>query len=134
MKITISPAQRFQLLALSHAEGNKIPDGQAGRRYRRFMRAFGISQLAEVAREHGRVQASAAGDEKTRDVVEVDAEAIEYALTLANSPRTAAQEDILGSLFDDLDNIHAGRPYTAPEGATLDAERDRVLWLPEDAE
>lgn len=130
-KLLISPAQRFQLLALVHSEDHKIPDGQAGRRYRRFMRAFGLKHVADVAREHGGVRARSAADERTKDIVEVDAEAIEYGLEVAGRSRSALQEDILGELFDTLDNLKAGRAYDEPTGALLDVGNDESKWLPE---
>lgn len=131
-KILISPAQRFQLLALTHGESSKIPDGKAGVRYRRFMRAFGITHVSVIAREQGGVRSKYAANERLQHLIEVDDEAVEYALEeIAGKERSALQEDILGDLFDVLGVIKAGLPYVEPTGVRLDLVADTDHWLPE---
>ncbi len=129
MKIAITPAQRYHLINLLHPADGKVPDGQAGRTYRRTLRAFGVQHIGQVAREHNGVRTAYAQDERTQHIVDVTDEAIDYLLK-HGWPRSHIQEDVLGELFDTLDNIKAGRPYDEPEGVALDPEKDRAEWLP----
>lgn len=127
-KVLISPAQRFNLMLLAHEY--KIPDQPTGRRYRRFMRAFGLAHISKVSRRHGCVLVGYAVDEETQHAISIDDEAIEFLVELAGREHKAYQEDILGDLFDLIDNIKAGRPYDVPTGPALNVEEDTKYWTP----
>lgn len=132
--IPLSPAQRWVLFNLSHAEGQKV-NGQEGRRYRRFLRAFGLSEIATIVRRTGgKVRAAGAHDERALALHEVTAENVDYALKLAGADRTPMDEDIVGELFDLLEDLKAGRTYVAPEGLPdFDPAAEAKLWDPEAA-
>lgn len=131
-RIPLSPAQRWVLFKLSHAEGQKVA-GQEGRRYRRFLRAFGLAELSAIARRTGgQVRAAAASDERSRALHEVTAENVEWALKVAGGERLPLEEDIVGEVFDLCEDLKAGRTYVEPEGLPdFDPAGEAKLWDPE---
>lgn len=111
--VAVTPAQRFALVNLSHAEGQKMK-GQRARFFRRFTRAFGLVPILETADDHqGRVNVELMTSRKPA-VHTLTVENIEYALGLDDSEeRVPAVERTLGPLFDALEAIRAKRPYDA---------------------
>jgi len=129
--LAISPAQRWQLLDVSHAQGQTVAH-EARMRYRRFMEAFGLAGISRVVRRLGKVAHATASDEETLELVEVTAESVEYALdTVLKGARAPIAEDILGPLIDQLEAWRAGRELEAPGGLPrFDAKADTARWLP----
>ena len=131
-KITLSPAQRWVLFNLAHQEKQKV-DGSSSARYRRFMAAFGLKTIGSTLRKKEGVRAERAKDEDTTHVFELTAENVEYALQLAAAERNPAAEDIVGDLFDQLQELKAGRSLPPPEETQMfDAETERLEWQPEE--
>lgn len=116
-KIPVSPAQRWQLYILAHAETIKLR-GQEGRRYRRFLSAFGIKGLSPIVQENGSVSETLAKNSSCF-LHEVTAENLDYLKRIRDEvPRSALQEDILGDLFDCIDDLKEG--YVHPELPSFD--------------
>lgn len=132
-KIAISPAQRMVLLNLSHGQAEKITDSAEGKRYRRFLRGFGIAHIAKLMREYNAVAAKQARDEKTTNSVEVTVENVEYALKVWGASHSPLDEDIAGDLFDLLDDAKAGKDLPDTDAPVLDLDADKALWLPPQA-
>jgi hypothetical protein len=110
--VPVTPSQRFQLWRLCDTRRKadaKIADGQAGRRVRRFVRAFGLHVIDEVVREHSGVRASLASNRKTASLIEVTIENIEECLKLQRVERETAVELELGPLWDLLEACKDGK-------------------------
>lgn len=133
-KIALSPAQRVSLIQLSHKETAKIPNGAEGRKYRRFCKGFGIKHVGEILRaQEGTLAGKAVTDEKTLYLHEVTIENVEYAIKVLNEEKSAIQEDLLGDLFDTLEDLKSGREYTPPQGLLeFNQEKDRDRWMSDD--
>jgi hypothetical protein len=129
--LALSPAQRFQIYQLTRDEKFKIPNGQEGRRYRLFLREFGVAPVAQVARTQGAVLAAATVDEDNLALHEVSQPALEYALEFLAREKPAVAEEILGELLDLLEDIKAKRPYDAPALPPFDHKADTDRWLPQ---
>lgn len=132
-KINLSRAQRFLILDHCHKPDQKIPDGQEGRRYRRFMRAFGLTDVARIVREFGSVAGKTARDETTSHTFEVTSENVEYALKILSGTRTPLFEDVCGELLDELEALRRGETPEIPEAPPYDPEKDNIDWIPEGA-
>lgn len=130
-KIVLSRAQRFLILDLCHRPDQKIPDGQEGRRYRRFMRAFGLSDVARIMREFGSVATKTIRDENTVHTFEVTSENVEYALKVLSGTRTPLFEDVCGELMDELEALRRGEKVEIPEAPAYDPDADNIDWIPE---
>jgi hypothetical protein len=113
-KIPVTPAQRWVLFNMSHADGEKV-QGQAGRVLRRFMRAFGIVAISETAQQHNGVVATMVRDTKPR-LHTVTIENVESAVKLQDIAHTPAQEMVVGELLDLLEDLKRTKEYTPPEG------------------
>ncbi len=131
-RVPLSPAQRLQLWTLANTKrrGEEvIKDGQAGRRVRRFMRAFGLMPIDAAIRDNsGSVRTSLASDTKTRALFEVTAENLEECLRLQRVQRETAAEVLLGDLWDLLEDCKSGKPYATPAVALYDAATED--WAP----
>lgn len=131
-KIALSPAQRISLIELSHKDSSKIPNGSEGRKYRRFCSAFGIKRLGTLLREQsGRANAKSVRDEKSLYLHEVTSENIEVAFKFLDGEKTPVQEDLLGDLYDLLEDLKkGGESYVAPAGIQdFDEDKDISRWL-----
>lgn len=127
-KIAISAYQRFLLVALSHGDGHRITS-KNGKRYRRFVEGFGLRAIVDASRKNGGNVPTATATDETPRLITVSIESIEYALSLAKLERSAAQEDVIGPLFDVLELIAAKLPYEAPtDVAELEPELDALRW------
>jgi len=117
-EVVITPAQRFALMNLAHDNGQKV-QGQRGRLYRRFLRAFGITQILDTADEHKGSLSVAMATSKKPAVFTLTDENIDYALGLQEVERAPAVERTLGSLWDALEAIKAKRPYDDDAGVPV---------------
>lgn len=130
--LAISPAQRWQLLELSHGAGQTVAH-EARQRYRRFMEAFGLERVARcVRRNGGKVLSATVNDEESLALFEVTAESVDYALDVVlRVPRSPIAEDILAPLLDQLETCKARGELAPPEGLeAFDAKADAKLWEP----
>jgi len=147
MKIAVSPAQRYMLLELAHPASTG-PDGMPkheqiitssleGRRYRRFLAQLHLDHIGATVRKYGGVSFSQSKNEDDRQIFDVESDTVEFILTLAERPRSAFAEDILGDLFDTLLEVRAGRTVDLtnihPAVFTFNPEEDRKAWLPPQA-
>ena len=113
-RIPISPAQRWVLFNVSHSDGEKV-QGQAGRVFRRWARAFGLDTIGEIVREHGGVASILARDDKPR-LHTVTIENIEQALKVGEISHTPGQEMVMGELLDLVEDLKRTRAYEPAEG------------------
>lgn len=112
--VPLSPAQRWVLHELAFSRDAKIPNGQEGRRFRRFMRAFGLATISASVRKHnGVVPMRMVSDEAPRRHT-ITAENLDYALEVLARPKEPRHEMLVGELFDLLEDIKAGRPFELP--------------------
>jgi hypothetical protein len=128
--IPITHAQRWVLLNLSHAESEKVK-GQESKAYRRFMRACGLTKIRETLRKHRDVGVNVAmvNSDEAR-IFELTEETIEYALKIADKvDRKPSDDDVVGDLFDLLEDAKAGRAVAYDENTPFyDAASDN--WDP----
>lgn len=122
-KVPVSPAQRLMLLHISHADGTMV-QGQEGRRFRRFLRAFGIGPISEEMRSTGRISKDMAQNE-TPALFEITAENREYALKLVEAKKTPLQEVIVGPLLDLLEEL---KPEYEPPAGIPDYDPAAESW------
>jgi len=134
--LALSPAQRWMFLEFAHQKDQKIPDGQEGRRYRRWTRAIGIEHVAKILREYGKIKSSAAANEYDREIFELTAENVDYFAKLLTGPRPPLLEDVCGDVLDLIEDLRAGRREgpSFPEYPVFDIEADRLRWIPEPEE
>ncbi len=126
-KIPVSPAQRFVLLQLSFDKGQKL-QGQQGRAFRRFVRAFKLDRLRDVLAENENRYNPALHSAHAPALLEITAESLEYALKLVEVARGPVEEMVVGPLFDLLEDAKAERAVDV-EGVP---EYDEALddWRP----
>lgn len=121
-QVAVTPAQRFILLQLSHAEGQKVK-GQRSRVYRRFNRFFGLVAILDAAEEHKGVVSKALRISRSPALFTLTAENVDYALELAEVERNTIADRTIGPLFDALEDLKAGREPAASDhlltGATV---------------
>jgi hypothetical protein len=134
-EVAVSPAQRWVLLQLSH-ERDRVVTGQEGRKYRRFARAFALDAPLALLRKKSGVRTEWCNDE-TPALFEVTAENVEYALKVIDESKlkTSGQEDVIGSLYDALDDCRIRKDgYSRPDGLipAFDAEKDQIAYTPVD--
>lgn len=114
-KIPVTPAQRFVLLQLCFSNGQKL-QGQQGRVFRRFMRAFKVDSIRDVLAENDNRYDSAIHRADAPALLEITAESVDYALKLVDVEHTPVDEMVVGPLFDLLEDAKAGREVAVPEG------------------
>lgn len=148
-RIPVSSAQRFILFSLTHDQGQ---NGQSGKfristnedsiKYRRFCDAFKLKVIGKVGKKHGAFSVSHVLDE-TPYFLEVTIDNIEFALArITVLDRNAAQEDVIGSLFDVFDAAKAGKYVEDEHKTTEDGDEvkefdeiaDRKAWVPKQPE
>lgn len=131
-QIALSPAQRFIFFTLSHDQASKIKDRAEGKRYRRWVDAFGLAGINRAVRATGSVVASRAADETTKEVFEVTQENAETCRKLFERELPTVFEDLCGEVMDLLDDIERGREVpTYPDLPKFNAEADASGWMPE---
>jgi hypothetical protein len=132
VKVAASPAQRWVLYQMAHAQTEKVKGGEGSRVYRRFLQAFGLSHVGRVLRQHAAVSAKQATDESALAVFELTAENVDYAHKLLDGELQPLAVDVLDELIDRLEDAHAGRPGLPPEGVPeFDSSVDALSWVPE---
>jgi hypothetical protein len=136
--VGVSPAQRFALLNLAFGTDEqgrvrKQYQGQKGRVFRRFFRAFALDRLREVLATHENRYDPAVHRATEPAAFVLTIENVEFALELYEEvTKTPFDELTLGPLCDSLEDIKAKRPYAAPEGlAPFDPAADD--WSPKGA-
>lgn len=127
--VAVTPAQRIVLLNLSHSEGQKL-QGQRGRVFRRFIRAFAIDRLLDAANAHGGKVSVAMASSSNPSVFTLTAENIDYALSLLDVERKPVDEMTVGPLFDVLEDVKAGRADEPPIASSKRFDPDSEDWAP----
>jgi len=126
--IPVSPAQRLVLLNLAFGEGQKL-QGQQGRTFRRFVRAFKIDRLRDVLAQHeNRIRADIF--RAPRAVLEIPEESGLYALQVTNAEHKPSEEMEIGPLVDALEDAKAGREVDVAGLRAYDEALDD--WTPVD--
>lgn len=145
-RIPVSPAQRFVLFSITHEQaqqgqpgsGFQITSPEDSIKYRRFNDAFALKVISKVGKKHGSFRAAHLMDE-TPSMMEVTIENVEFMLSkVAVRPRNAAQDDVIGPLFDICDLVKTGKyqesDYAKDEDGNevkpFDQLNDRKLWEP----
>jgi hypothetical protein len=106
-QIVLTPKERFHLFMLAHAKEQKIK-GSDGRRFRRFLRAFGLAPIQDESNDTGKVSIHLTKD-KTPSVFTITAENRDYVKqSLITQERTPAVEAVLGDLFDTIEDLKDG--------------------------
>lgn len=125
-QIAVTPAQRLNLYLLVRDGGQKVK-GQEGRKYRRFMRAFGLDIIADTVLEHG--GAAIRGKAREPALHTVTAENIEWLFKVRDEiDRSTEVEALLGPLFDLADDCKGGKEVPPCEALTFDASAED--WKP----
>lgn len=127
-KVAVTPAQRYVLVVLSHAEGQKVK-GQRSRAYRRFNRGFGLTGILDAVDDHKGDVNQALRISRAPALFTLTAENVDYALDLVEVERATAVDRTIGPLFDVLDDIKAKRAYEDPVGVDFDAATED--WAPQ---
>jgi hypothetical protein len=131
-KIAISPSQRFVIFQLSHEEKAKITDNEHGKRYRRFMKAFGLKQIGEAIRER-KTMNSKLMNSNTPALHEISIENVEAALKMLNRERSPIFEDVVGDLIDTLEEPKPGKVHEAPAGIP-EFDPSTENWIEQEAD
>jgi len=124
--IEVTPAQRWILFQLAHSADQRV-NGQEARRYRQFLRAFGLHAIRDTARTKNGVKTSRTVCDEPR-LHNVTLANLDYLLRLADVERSPAQEDALGDLFDLAVSLKSGREYETPDGTGYTSDADE--WDP----
>lgn len=125
-RVVLTANQRGVLLQLAHAEGQKLR-GQRGRVFRRFLRAFGIQPILDVAEANG---GQFLGTRVKPAVFTLTAENIEYAMGLFEVDRTPVQERSIGPVFDILEDLTAKREVEPPGADVPEFDAAGEDWMP----
>jgi len=130
-KVPVTPAQRWALFNLAHTKSVNVK-GQEGRVLRRFMRAFGLTELRAVLITEQIVNSELMRDDTTPSLFSLTAENRDYALKLDKEvERHTSSEMLLGDLFDKLEQLRAD--WKAPEGVP-DFDATKEDWTPQPEE
>jgi len=113
--VPITPAQRWVLLNLSHADEQKIT-AKESKAYRRFMRALGLTVIRDALRANrDRGVSAAMVNSDTPALFELTAETLDYMLAIAEKvARKPSDEDVVGDLFDMCEDLKADRDVAVP--------------------
>lgn len=130
--IALSPAQRFTMLSFSHDKDAKVKDRIEGRRFRRWMAAFGLQGIAKQLRTVGKFDSTYAVNEDAYSMFTVTVENLETCLSIFARELPASFEDICGDLLDKMEDLKAGRTVSWPEAAAFDAAADQAGWAPKE--
>lgn len=126
-QIPVTPAQRWVLLNLAHDPGQKL-EGQRGRVFRRFMRAFRLETIRDALHAHNKVAAEMVSS-RTAVLFELTAENVDYALGLLDVKRAPADEMTMGPLWDLLEDAKSGKcPDVVPGAEPFNPADDN--WAP----
>ncbi len=127
--VPVTPAQRWVLLNLSHADSQKI-SAKESKAYRRFMRALGLSAIRDALRANrDRGVSAAMVNSDAPALFELTAETLDYVLGIAEKvDRKPVDEDIVGDLFDLLADLKADRDVEYPDCVRYDAAAES--WDP----
>jgi hypothetical protein len=127
---SLSPAQRWNLLLLSHHTDVMLANGDEGKRYRRFAKALGLDIIGFHARaQNGSVPDEAAKDERSYELFELEADALDFLVSLSKRPRSPVVEDLLGDVFDRAENAKLGLPVPEIVGDKFQRMADHGRWV-----
>jgi hypothetical protein len=102
-RIVVTPAQRHVLMQLAHAPGRSIKGGAEGRRFRQFMRGFGLVPIRNEMIAHNAISEEQA-QSAVGAVFTLSEDQRAYAVALlAEAERPPAWEMVLGDLADALE-------------------------------
>lgn len=129
-RIPLSPAQRFVLLQLSFDKGQRL-QGQQGRAFRRFVRAFKLDRIRDVLAAHDNRYNPAIHNAHAPALVEITADNLDYAIKLVDVERGPVEEMVVGPLFDLLEDARADRAIAIDGVPEFDPASDD--WSPRKA-
>jgi hypothetical protein len=131
-QIAVTPKERWNLYLLANAKEQKIKGGE-GRKYRRFLRAFGLMALQDEINSNGKLGTRQTTDKKA-SAFTITAETRDHVKNvLIPQERTPIVETILGDLFDRIEDLKDGEQPQLPEGIEpYDATKED--WKAEDDE
>lgn len=113
-KVPLTPSQRWAFLQLAHEQEQKV-SGPEGRRFRRWMRAFGLVPVRDELRNKGGVAEKLANSDAP-SLFEITAENRDYALKLGEIPHHPSVEMVIGDVLDMLEDLKKEANYEPPEG------------------
>lgn len=127
--VSLSPRQRFALLAYLHAPGREVKDRAEGRRMRRLCQALGLDIIKASLDEFGSVSAAYASSRKAA-AFEISSELADAAHSLFSGTMPISTEEVCGDFFDTLAAIKNGNEPPEVTCSPFNADDDRRAWTP----
>lgn len=112
IQVIASPAERLALCQVVFQQGDfavVLMNGAEGRAFRSFVQAMGLEPILAALKQHGKVSDELARDERPRFIHTLSTDAVQlYRQKLADLPRSALQELVVGELFASLHGVGPG--------------------------
>ncbi len=130
----MTPEQRYNLVLLTYDKdaGVKVASNDEGKRYRRFVAAFGLGNIVNIGKKQDFSFPISTLISDVQVLHELTLENVEFALkTLNEKERNAATEDCLGPLVDMLDLCKDGKWSESglEDLMVFNTANDRELWI-----